>query len=212
MSFLINSFIFGGGSTLPFVVEHHAVSAGASQALSLTGAVAGDFALICVSNATGVTAPAGWTSLGAADFNWSATGYRQVYYSKTLSSGDITAGSVTVTDVQAGSTLMVVIYRGPSIATPVSTNNTAAGATVTCTGFTKSLGSIAIVGFSGDAHTGSTIVQPSLMTQRVAPFGTTNLTVEAADINDPSTYANGTNLSWTGFVGADQVAQIFELT
>ena len=59
-----------------------------------TGTVAGDFAIICGAGGYGPSAPpSGWTSLNSG----SASGIQGATFSKTLTSGDLSTGYVTVT-------------------------------------------------------------------------------------------------------------------
>lgn len=201
--------LMGGVGSAVFVTEHGQYMSGSSLALSLSGAQAGDLALIFglgISN----TPPSGWTLV----FDQLLNTAHRVVFSKVLTSGDISTGSVTVSGA-ANQPVAVAIYRGATTATKVAStsDNTT---DVTVSGVTKAAGCRGIVtaAICGESTANPTApVESGGATQRVSLTGGSSA-LGTADYLPSIRYANGTSLTWTdvatGVFGASVL--IIELT
>lgn len=198
----------GSAASTSFVTAASYTPGGASQVVTFAGAAAGNLALVVVSFASGTATPAGWTLVGS--YTWVAFGYVQSVYSKVLTSGDISTGSVTFTSTQNGGTVMAAFYAGPTVATIVSTSDGTPDAAMP--GFTKNAACKALVAYATDRSPTSSITAPGTMTARIAPFVSVFFVSRLDDILTVSNYTNGSTLTYAGTGIFEIVGQVIELT
>lgn len=202
----------GGGGGAGFVTEHNYAPAGVSQAVSFTGAAAGNLAVVSISNyqTSAPAAPAGWTLVWS--YTWVSDGYFEGLYTKVLSAGDILAGSVTFTGLDAGdATIKALFYTG---ATAASMRSVGEGSgTATALGFVKSVGFKALVTYCTTRGAGGTPTAPGTTVNRIATFASGVFRSRADDILNPANYVDGTGLTYTGLgIGGGAIAVAIELT
>lgn len=198
------------GSGAAYITEHH-YSPATSQAVSFSGAAAGQLALIIVSNSltAAPSPPAGWTSLGS--YTWATFGYKDTAFWKILSAGDISTGSVTVTGLGSDGTLEIVFYSGVTSIALVGTGDSTTS-TVNIPGFTKSGSCKGIVTYCTTRATGSSPAAPGTATNRVAVFGAGNFKTRVDDILNPSNYVDGSDLPYTNVGALEAIGRAYELT
>lgn len=203
--------MMGGLFPASFVTEHHYAPATASQAVSFSGAQAGDLAIIIVENsAFSISTPSGWTLVDS--YAWATFGYHTAVFSKLLTAGDISTGSVTMTGLDAAdSIVMFLAYRGAVTVTAVS-NADVQTSNITIPGFTKNSASKGIVTYCQSRSPASTMTPPAGAASRTARLQTANFSARANDIL--ADYVDGTGLTYTAANPALQecVAGALELT
>jgi hypothetical protein len=186
-----------------------------TQSISLSGAAAGNLAIISTTSSATASAT-GWTALAA--YTWTSLGYTQNTLWKILTTGDISDGSVSVSNLQIDSTVMLSVYTGVTSASLRETADATTGTGVSIPGFTKNASSKILVTWSSyhDTSGTSTNTPPGLAIQRIAPFHASLpvFVTALADIIPSSAYTNGSLLNWTGGSGStnEQVGQVVELT
>ena len=194
-----------------FVTAAHYTPSTSAQAVSFSGASAGNLALIIVSNSTSVapSAPTGWTAL--ATYTWVTYGYHEAAFYKVLNSGDISTGSVTVSGLATDSTVEFLDYSGVSSAALVSTGDVTASP-LAISGFTKNAASKVIVAYCTNRTATGNATLPSGMTNRIANFASTNFQTRVDDFLPSSGYANGASVTYTATVGFEVIGRLIELT
>lgn len=198
-----------GGTSLPaptFVVGNGYSTTGVPQLVSWAGAQAGDLAII-IGIDQALATPSGWTLLGT--FSWNTgLGSTNQLFAKVLSSGDISAGSVTVANTSSGGCVSIVVYRGPTTATIVS-SAVASATSVPIPGFTKASRSLGIVSYC--CFRGTSSVTPPVGAALRLNYGSADGT-GLADQGSGG-YSNGATLTWSGLpAGTNNGAQAIELT
>lgn len=199
----------GHGSGASFQAVTNYQPTGTSQAFSFSGMAAGNLALIYINNVgnSAPSTPSGWSLLLPA--TWTDFGYRVVVFWRVLTVGDIATGSVTVTSLDAGlqSTGWIIGYAGPTTATLTSTTSSATNAsTLAISGFSKVVGCLAILFFVQDSDHPSSFAAPGGLgiVARLQYGAATAFTNGSYDILVPSTYTNGTGITFTGFATSTQ--------
>lgn len=171
-----------------------------------SGTLAGDLALILDVNSAGpptISGSSGWTT---SALSWSSGINVSGLAQKVLVSGDLSG--VTANGLSSR-TIVIAVYRGASTCS-TETTNVGDTDTLEMPGFTKSGGCKGIVSFAQ-------VAAAALPT----PPGTMNLRAQAdaaavgssgADIINPSSYVDGTAISWTGMPeGVQQAGYLCEL-
>lgn len=184
-----------------FVTESHATRPGTNGTvtLSLTGAAAGDLCIVYIQTTfQSASAPSGFTSVGSGI--WPSQDYEWSISQKILTSGDITAGTISVTNVDEIAGLL--IYRGASSATLIENNDStsASVSTLVLAGFAKNAACVGVITMADDGDPSSTgMTPPSGFTMRASPFSGFRLIHAVADA-PPANYTDAATLTWTNFV------------
>lgn len=195
-----------------FIAENRTVSSGTTSRVTTlpVGTAANDLVLCLIQNASAAaTLPSGFTSMGTG--TWPSYGYGWIIGYKVASAGDITTGSYTATGVETNAPMILMTYRGSTVATLINENDeTFAG--LTQAGFTKAGGSDQIVSLVMDRdHSGNPTV-PAGWNSRTATFLSGYFAIRYADIASGS-YTNGTAVVWSTFTnGFYQHGWLVELT
>ena len=199
-----------GSSAAAFVAKNEYTPSTSSQAVSFSGAAAGNLAIIIVSNSTGgfPPTPAGWTSLGG--YTWPVYSYNDTAFIKVLSAGDISTGSVTLTALNTDSTVQILFYAGATTAAVVGSAATSS-TTVTIPGFTKNANCKGIVLYCTTRQTVASPSAPGTAVNRIANFASANFKSRADDILNPSNYVDGSGLPYTNAGSIMALARAIEL-
>ena len=185
----------------------YTLASGAPQAVSFSGASAGDLAII-FTEAVGSNTLSGWTQVGPLAWPVSFNDYM---YSKVLDASDISAGSVTITGGASGGTIGIAIYTGATAAT-VKTSDTSVLSTLPLAGFTPAVNSVGVVSYCSDQSGSASIGSPTGMVNRLS-FSTSIIASSLSDFLSPNTYTSGATVTWTGMAGfANTVGRLIELT
>jgi hypothetical protein len=199
----------GGLRTALFIAESHTAITGGVGSVSYSGAQAGDLALLIAVQAVTST-PGGWTAAGTA-VSWAGSSLN-VYF-KVLSSGDISTGSLSVTGVNGG-TVVLSMYRGPTVATVVSTAQTSAGSPLTIPGFTRSTLAAGEVSHFVTSGASGIVTPPPIGTVKLNAGSVGSYTPILLTFLPGARYPSGTSLTWAwgNAPVTSAVAQIIELT
>lgn len=196
-----------------FIAENHTVSSGTTSRVTAlpVGTAAGDLVLCLIENALGAgpTLPAGFTSIGTG--SWPSYLYNWEIGYKVASAGDITTGSYTGTGVETNAPMILMTYRGSTVATLINDNDDV-GAGLSQAGFVKAGGSDQVVSLVMDRdHSGNPTV-PAGWTARTTTYLSGYFAIRYADIASAG-YVNGTAVVWSTFTnGFDQHGWLVELT
>lgn len=193
---------------------NYAVPAGpTSQDVALGTAVPGNLAIIIVGYIATAGAPAGWTMIN--NFT-DVSGYLYATYTRVLTGSE--GGLVTVSGLQQESLVMYTAYRGPRSVAVVSTGSAVAGATtLVLPGFTKATACKGLLTWCIERVPTVTdpLVGPSGTTSRISPYSDQYFCGAASDLLVPPSYANGSNMVWTGMDTLNCISasgQILELS
>jgi hypothetical protein len=188
-----------------FIGTNTYAPSGSSQSVSFSPAQAGDLAII-IGVQSVFSTPSGWTLAGTEA--WGSLTNRICY--KVLTSGDISTGSVSVSTI-AGGLVMILIYRGATVATIVS-SKVGSSTSLSVDGFTKNPSSRGVLTYVSEGGITDTIARPSGSASR-NNFSSSVIRAAAADILPASFYGGGA-LVWTGLLSGtnNNVGQIIELT
>lgn len=177
------------------------------------GTAAGDLAIIAVgyeaagipSSITGGSGGA-WTRSG---LTWYSGNYFASLHQRVLSAGDL--AGVTVNGAYA-SPVMIIVYRGPTLATVKSSNPLQSDDKLTLTGFAKSSTCRGLVTLTFDRDAGSVPTAPASFARRVAA-SYVYFAGAIADKLSFNSYVNGATVEWTDFLTASgQMGWLLELT
>jgi hypothetical protein len=202
------------GGVSPAVFRNGAVINGATSATAvpLTGAVAGDLAMICVWNgapgASSITGGSGgaWTQ---SLLTWTNFGYSSSVWQRVLTAGDL--AGVTANTSSSGYTLAWAVYSNTTLATQKSQNLGDVGTTLPLVGFVKNVASKGVITFAMDRDPASVPTVPAGFTGRAGPGGFGTFSNSVADLLGG--YVDNAAVTWTNFTaGLDQVGWLFEFT
>jgi hypothetical protein len=198
--------MLSGRVAASYVSQDHAVTNGFPQDLFFgASALAGDLGIVATAGA-GHVAPTGWSVVG----QFSPFALSVDIYAKQLTSADISAGKVTVTNTASGGFATLMIYRGCSRAT-LKSNASGGSPSLSVPGFTKSAVSAGIVTIIQDSTSSpgtATVAAPA--TRRLL-FASVIGSSAFADILPATTYPDGSAVTWNN-LGAQNAAGLIELT
>jgi hypothetical protein len=169
------------------------------------GAVAGDLAMIVVTN-NGATTQSGWS----VDTIQSGSTYLNVH-TKVLSAGDLSSPPTVASAID---TVHVLVWNGVSAATLKTTGTSGASdSTLAIDGFTKSGPCRAIVNVAADRGS-SAGSPPAAFTSRSSSVPGSLFACNIADLVLLPNYVDEADFVWTGFsaVTYSQIGMAYELT
>ena len=183
------------------------LASGSPQAVSFSGASAGDLAII-FTEAVGSNTLSGWTQVGP--LAWPSS-WNDYLYTKVLDATDISTGSVTLTGTTSGATIAIAIYANATAAT-VKTSGTSTTSTLALTGFAPAGNSVGVISYCADQSGSASIGSPTGMVNRLN-FSTSIIANSLSDFLPPNNYTSGATVTWTGMAGfANTVGRLIELT
>lgn len=198
---------FNAGSSAPppatLVSATGYVSGATSKAIPFTGAVAGDFAVILIDYGAAAT-PVGWTLFASA--TWQSHGYEARVFTKVLTAGDITTGSVTFTGLTGESSMKATFWRGATFLR-LAQSFEGAGA-VSALGFTKSPDHLGVISEITSRAPASAPTTPATFTNRIANFASSNF---MSRLDTSSAYVSGAAVPYTMSTAFGSMGWLLEL-